>query len=84
LIVVYTAAVAAWEYGASLRRSRSPSKWRALRWLGSRRYRQSSVALAIFFVVGYIIFYAGVRADAIVEGPRTRGAPFVRDVGGGR
>jgi hypothetical protein len=68
LIVLYTAAIGAWEYAASLRRSRAPAKRRALRWLGSRRYRQASVILAILFVVGYIVFYAGMRAAAITEG----------------
>jgi hypothetical protein len=70
LIVAWTVAIAVWEYTASLRRSRSPSRWRALRWLGSRRYRQASVVLAIVFVVGYIVFYAGMRADLIVDGRR--------------
>jgi hypothetical protein len=70
LIVLWTVAIAAWEYTASLRRSRSPSRWRVLRWLGSRRYRQASVVLAVVFVVGYIVFYAGLRADTIIDGRR--------------
>lgn len=68
LVVVFTASVAAWEHRTSLRRSRSPSKWRALRWLGSRRYRQMSLVLTPLFIVGYIVLYAGLRADAISEG----------------
>ena len=67
LIVVYTTAVGGWEYVVSLRRSRSPSKWRVLRWLGSRRYRQASLLLTVVLVVGYIVFYAGMRANAIVD-----------------
>jgi hypothetical protein len=69
LIVVYTLVVAAWEYSASLRRSRrAPSKWRVLRWLGSRRYRQMSLLLTVVFIAGYIVFYAGIRAETIADG----------------
>lgn len=66
-VVVFTASVAAWEHRASLRRSRSPASWRALRWLGSRRYRQMSLILTPLFIVTYIILYADMRADAISE-----------------
>lgn len=72
-VVVFVAAIAAWEHVASLRRSRSPSKWRGLRWLGSRRYRQTSVVLSPLFVVVYIVLYAGMRADAMAEGPGGQG-----------
>ena len=68
-VVVLVAAIAAWEQVASLRRSRSASKWRVLRVLGSRRYRQTSVVISPLLAVVYIVLYAGMRADAMADGP---------------
>ena len=47
---------------------RAPSKWRVLRWFGSRRYRQMSVVLSPLFVVIYISVYAGMRAESMADG----------------
>jgi len=68
-VVLLVAAIATGEHVASLRRSRSASKWRVLRVFGSRRYRQTSVVLSPLLAVTYIVIYAGMRADAMADGP---------------
>ncbi len=68
LVVGLTALLTALEQLGSRRLARAGSAPRRLGWLGSRRYRQLSVALGVSMAVAYIVFYAEKRADWIAEG----------------
>jgi len=68
LVVGLTALITALDQLGSRRWGRAGSASRRLRWLGSRRYRQSSAALGILMAVAYIVFYAEKRADWITDG----------------
>jgi hypothetical protein len=68
LVVGLTASLAAFDQFSSRRWGRKGSAPRWLRWLGSKRYRQSSAALAILMAIAYIVYYASMRADSIHDG----------------